>query len=561
MAGVRGKCKSDPDVFCYICGCFSSPKQRTTISDFVKKAYHAYFGVKLGDQDKSWAPHSVCRSCVENLRQWTKGKRKSLSFGIPMVWREQQNHFNDCYFCTVNISGFSSKTKSVIVYPNLPSAIRPVPHSDEVPVPRFTTLDISEDDAEQDPSVDDVEEDSDFSVPVEDRTPKLFSQGELNDLVRDLNLPKKSAELLSSRLNDKNLLAPGTLVSFYRNREQDLLQFFEMDDNFVFCRNIKGLLEAMGCKQYVADEWRLFIDSSKASLKCVLLNNGNMFAAIPIGHSVQMKESYDTMKKVLHKIKYEEHSWIICGDLKVLSLLLGMQGGYTKYPCFLCLWDSRSKDEHWVRKVWPERTEFPVGLRNVINEPLVNPQKILLPPLHIKLGLMKQFTKALDKEGRCFRYICSKFPGISDEKLKAGVFDGPQIRTLMRDTDFEKEMTRDERKAWTAFTAVVNKFLGNTKAANYKSLVNELLSSFKKLGCNMSVKVHFLHSHINYFPDNLGAVSEEQGERFHQDIKTMEKRYQGRWDTSMMADYCWCLQRDCTDTVHSRKAQKRKFTP
>ena len=434
MAGIRRKCKTEPDVFCYICGCFATPKQRTIISDFVKKAYHAYFGIKLGDQDKPWAPHSVCRSCVENLRQWTKGKRRSLSFGIPMVWREQQNHLDDCYFCAVNISGFSSKTKSVIIYPNLPSAIRPVPHSDEVPVPEFTTLDSPEDDADQGPSDKNAEEDSDFSDPLVDlTTPKLFSQAELNDLVRDLDLPKKSAELLSSRLNDKNLLAPGTLVSFYRNREKDLLQFFEMEDDFVFCNNIRGLLEAMGCSQYQTTEWRLFIDSSKASLKCVLLHNGNQFASIPIGHSVHLKESYETMKKVLEKIKYSEHGWIICGDLKVLSMLLGLQGGYTKFPCFLCLWDSRSRTEHWVRKVWPERKEFPVGQKNVINEPLVDPQKILLPPLHIKLGLMKQFVKALDKEGRCFRYLCSKFPGVSDEKLKAGVFDGPQIRILMRD--------------------------------------------------------------------------------------------------------------------------------
>ena len=44
----------------------------------------------------------------------------------------------------------------------------------------------------------------------------------------------------------------------------------------------------------------------------------------------------------------------------------------------------------------------------------------------------------------------------------------------------------------------------------------------------MSVKVHFLHSHLDYFPENLGAMSEEQGERFHQVLKTMEKRSQGR---------------------------------
>jgi hypothetical protein len=54
----------------------------------VRKAYYAYFGMKLGIQDKSWAPHKVCCVCVEELRQWTQGKMKSLPFGIPMIWRE-----------------------------------------------------------------------------------------------------------------------------------------------------------------------------------------------------------------------------------------------------------------------------------------------------------------------------------------------------------------------------------------------------------------------------------------------------------------------------------------
>ena len=47
----------------------------------------------------------------------------------------------------------------------------------------------------------------------------------------------------------------------------------------------------------------------------------------------------------------------------------------------------------------------------------------------------------------------------------------------------------------------------------------------------MSIKVHFLHSHLDAFPENLEDVSDEGGERFHQDIQTMEERYQGRYDT------------------------------
>jgi hypothetical protein len=52
-----------------------------------------------------------------------------------------------------------------------------------------------------------------------------------------------------------------------------------------------------------------------------------------------------------------------------------------------------------------------------------------------------------------------------------------------------------------------------------------MVDKFKELGCNMSLKVHFLDSH-SYFPSNLGAISEEQGGKFHQDIKEMERRYQ-----------------------------------
>ena len=55
----------------------------------------------------------------------------------------------------------------------------------------------------------------------------------------------------------------------------------------------------------------------------------------------------------------------------------------------------------------------------------------------------------------------------------------------------------------------------------------------------MSIKVHFLFSHLDQFPDNLGDHSDEQGERFHQDLKVKEDWYMGRWDISMFEDYCW----------------------
>jgi len=59
----------------------------------------------------------------------------------------------------------------------------------------------------------------------------------------------------------------------------------------------------------------------------------------------------------------------------------------------------------------------------------------------------------------------------------------------------------------------------------------------------MSLKLLFLASHLEYFPPNLGAVSEEQGKKFQQDLKDVEQRYQGRWDVNTMADCCWSIAR------------------
>ena len=69
-------------------------------------------------------------------------------------------------------------------------------------------------------------------------------------------------------------------------------------------------------------------------------------------------------------------------------------------------------------------------------------KKVLLPPLHIKLGLIKQFVKALPEEGECFRYLCDQVPGLSEQKLKEGVFVGHDIRKLMKDKNFEKKIKK-----------------------------------------------------------------------------------------------------------------------
>ena len=118
-----------------------------------------------------------------------------------------------------------------------------------------------------------------------------------------------------------------------------------------------------------------------------------------------------------------------------------------------------------------------------------------------------------------------------------------------------------EKNVWLSFKDIIKNFLENTHASIYTEIVQKLLESYKALGCNMNSKSHFLHCHLANFPENLGAASDKQGERFHQDLKVMEECYQGRWDVHMMADYCWSIKCNSPQVEHSRKSYKCKFLP
>ena len=65
--------------------------------------------IKLGDQNKTWEPQIICKSCKESLQLWMKGNRTG------MVWHEPVNHFDDCYFCIANLVGFNKKNRRNIL--------------------------------------------------------------------------------------------------------------------------------------------------------------------------------------------------------------------------------------------------------------------------------------------------------------------------------------------------------------------------------------------------------------------------------------------------------------
>ncbi|KAF2354289.1 hypothetical protein FHG87_014956 [Trinorchestia longiramus] len=257
-----------------------------------------------------------------------------------MVWREGRDHATDCYFCMTNLKGINRKNKHCIQYPDIPSAIKPVTHGHDVPVPE--------------PNV----------------TMESNSDSESRDMIETA--------------------------------------------------------------------------------------------------------------------KY----------LKVVGFILGLQGGYTKYPCFLCSWDSAADDQHYVSQEWPSIQELNPGSHNVVSLPLVEPNKILFLPLHIKLSLMKNFVKALDREGGGFAFL-QKFQRKSMEKIKAVIFDGPQIRELVKDTSYDDAQNPAELSVWLPLLSVIANFLANDRCAQYQ-VVHALMDNFR-LSARMSVKMHFLRSNLDHF--------------------------------------------------------------
>ncbi|GBM87025.1 hypothetical protein AVEN_40607-1 [Araneus ventricosus] len=142
-----------------------------------------------------------------------------------MVWREPRCYLTDCYFFMSSNVGFSNKSKHTTQHPNIPSAVKPVPHNEFLPIPvapKTYTLPPETDleDFEPQPgpstSTDDNEE---YPADLVHRQPHLVTDSELNDLVWNSELPKSKSQLLGSRLQQWNLLEKRVKISSYRTRQ------------------------------------------------------------------------------------------------------------------------------------------------------------------------------------------------------------------------------------------------------------------------------------------------------------------------------------------------------
>ena len=158
--------------------------------------------------------------------------------------------------------------------------------------------------------------------------------------------------------------------------------------------------------------------------------------------------------------------------------------------------------------------------------------------LHIKLGLIKNYVKAMDRHGNTLQHLRNKFSlDKSEAKLKEGVFVGPEICELMIDDEFKQKLKPVESAAWEAFVLAVQNFLGNYRSDNYVELVYPL-QDFKVLYKYCIIIIIVIIIMLTAY-------------------QVMENRYREKFNRSMMGNYCWFLQRE-TDVQFRRKSKCSK---
>ena len=120
-----------------------------------------------------------------------------------------------------------------------------------------------------------------------------------------------------------------------------------------------------------------------------------------------MAESYVSMEKIMLLMNYCLHNWLICGHLKDIAIFWACWEVIQNIPASY-VYGTAVLMTFIFRKKFYQNVMF-----NVTSHPLVSPQKIIFPPLYIKLSIMKSFVKALDKSGAGFLHLRDTFPRVS----------------------------------------------------------------------------------------------------------------------------------------------------
>lgn len=203
----------------------------------------------MSGTEKQWVPQLFCNVCRTKLYKWSTGEKIYFPFSSQTLWREPQNHIDDCYFCVTNVVGINSKNYKSLKYPEVASVSKPVPRrkNDPLPIsPGLSTRTVESSDSMM------ISTDSEYEIDEK----HFITQAELSDLIRDLQLSKQKAELLASRLQQWKSLDKEVRVTIYRDKNNSLKPFFTKTNAMCYCNDVVGLFKAMK-QTYDADEWRL----------------------------------------------------------------------------------------------------------------------------------------------------------------------------------------------------------------------------------------------------------------------------------------------------------------
>lgn len=136
-------------------------------------------------------------------------------------------------------------------------------------------------------------------------------------------------------------------MSSIRRLQSYFVDYIAEKEKIVYCCGVNNLFYALRYEHNPA-EWRLFIDSSKRSLKALLRHIGNFLPVYYCSIFRNTKETYEVMSSTIKSNEYTTFN--ISRDFKVIRILTGMYQGYTKECCFLCECDSLETNNHYNHK-------------------------------------------------------------------------------------------------------------------------------------------------------------------------------------------------------------------